>query len=156
MSKKLVICLLLAQLTSVSALACEISIPKAENLPASELLASEGFIWVGSPALAAQVPESGHWTGMGPDHNYRDKWWLWREGFDAYQESKPELFVFAKKLDTEAQSFSLPHATTGIYGPSHDRRHRILTLLEFPEPGCWEVNATYQGAELQFVFLVGG
>jgi hypothetical protein len=33
-------------------------------------------------------------------------------------------------------------------------RNFLLVGLSVPEPGCWEVNASYQGAELSYVMLV--
>lgn len=138
-----------------SASACEISLPEAENLPDSISDPNQGFIWVGSPALAALVPEGGLWNGMGPQHHFRDKWWWWREGFNAYDEPKPELEITAILLDGDAPPVHVGNATSGMSAHNPPRWHRILIGMEFPKPGCWEVTANYHGHELRFVFLVG-
>ena len=151
--------LLLTPILYASASACEATLPDARNLPASELQSIKGFVWVGSPALAAQVPEGGLWKGMGPDHQFRDKWWWWREGYNANDEPVPELEITAIMLDGEAPPVHIPRATSAMEAreaPNPPRWHRILTLMEFPKPGCWAVTATYHGNELKFVFQVEG
>ena len=137
--------------STVQASECQISLPESTDLPESLHESPEGFVWVGSPNLAARVPDDGHWTAMGPDHNYRDKWWWWREGYQAKEETKPELTISARKLDGSAPPVYLPNATNA-YGPGWDM---ILTMMEFPSSGCWEVIGKYRGQELRFVFHVG-
>jgi hypothetical protein len=159
MNGKLLVILIVAIGYCTSASACEVSLPEAQNLPASELQPIEGFVWVGSPELAARVPQGGLWKGMGLDYQFRDKWWWWREGYSAPEEPVPELEITAIMLDGEAPTVHIPHATNAMEArdpPGPPRWHRILTLMEFPAPGCWAVTATYHGNELHFVFQVGG
>ena len=153
------IAFLLASFACASASACEVALPSPRNLPAAEFPSSGGFVWVGSPDLAAQVPENGLWNGMGPEYQFRDKWWWWREGFNANDEPVPELEITATMLDGDAPPVHIPVATSAMEArdtPEPPRWHRILTLMEFPEPGCWAVTATYHDTELRFVFQVGG
>jgi hypothetical protein len=133
------------------AIECAVSLPESSGLPDSLQNSPEGFVWVGTPKLAARVPADGHWTAMGPDYNYRDKWPWWREGYRANAEQKPALTISARRLDGDAPAVYLPDATNA-FGPGWDR---ILTLMEFPSPGCWEVVGRYHGEELRFVFKVG-
>jgi len=142
--------------TTSFAFECAVSLPEAHNLASSDLKPYKGFTWVGSPRLAAQVPENGHWIGMGPEYQFRDKWWWWREGYNAHDEGKPALEITATMLDGEAPPVHIPHATNAMSAHNPPRWHRILTLMEFPTPGCWEVTATYYENELKFVFQVGG
>lgn len=137
--------------SAVQASECQISLPESADLPGSLQESTEGFVWVGTPNLAARVPDDGHWIAMGPDHNYRDKWVWWREGYRAKEETKPELNISARKLDGPAPPVYLPHGTNA-FGPGWDR---ILTLMEFPSAGCWEVIGRYHDEELRFVFQVG-
>ena len=141
---------LVAMGAAPSAIACEVSLPASIGIP-DWLKASEGFVWVGSPKLAAQVPKSGHWTGMGPKHDYRDKWWWWREGYRAAEETQPELMVLANRLDAPAPPVVIQRATNAITA----NLDLILAGMEFPTSGCWDVFASYRGEELKFIFKVG-
>jgi len=130
---------------------CEVSLPETGNLPESVRKAPAGFKWVGTEKLAAQVPEDGHWTGMGASHNYRDKFWWWRKGYRAQEETKPKLSITAKRLDGAAPPVHIPHATNAF----GEGWHRILVGMEFPTDGCWLVVGNYHDNELRFVFKVG-
>ena len=146
----LVVAILTLALSMPKSVACEVSLPEANGLP-DFLEASEGFVWVGSPKLAAQVPANGHWTGMGADHKFRDKWWWWREGYRAQDETQPELMILATRLDAPGPPIVKSKATNA-FGENWDL---ILTGMEFPTPGCWDVFANYHGEELRFIFKVG-
>jgi hypothetical protein len=113
----------------------------------------EGFVWVGSPKLAAHVPETDHWTAMGPEHNYFDKWWWWREGYRAIEEPEPDLVITATRLDEDLSPVVISNATNAI--SSDGNRDLMLVGMEFPTSGCWEVVGRYQDQELRFVFKVG-
>jgi hypothetical protein len=130
---------------------CKVSLPEVGDLPESVRKAPAGFKWVGTEKLAAQVPADGHWTGMGSEHDYGDKWWWWREGYRAREEIKPELSITATRLDDQAPSVFISHATNA-YGDNWDR---MLIGMAFPTAGCWEVVAAYRGHQLRFVFKVG-
>ena len=142
--------------SSVYGTECQVTLPGNDNLDPPFDPTLEGFAWFGSNDLAARAPKDGHWTAMGPDYNYRDKWWWWREGYNAHDERKPALEITATMLDGEALPVHIPHATNAMSAHNPPRWHRILTLMEFPAPGCWEVTATYYENELKFVFQVGG
>ena len=142
---------LVAMSAALSASACEVSLPASIGLP-DWLKASEGFVWVGSPKLAAQVPKDGHWVAMGAEHNYRDKWWWWREGYRAVEETQPELMILANRLDAPAPPVVIRACDQCDITASLDL---ILTGMEFPTSGCWDVFASYRGEELRFIFKVG-
>ena len=130
---------------------CQVSLPESGDLSDLARKSPAGFMWVGTEKLAAQVPQDGHWTAMGPEHNYRDKWWWWRQGYQAKEETRPELSITAKRLDGPAPPVFISHATNA-FGPDWDR---MLVGMEFPTAGCWEVIGRYHGDELRFVFKVG-
>ena len=111
---------------------CNISLPAVGDLPDSVKEYPARFVWVGTKKLAAKVPENGHWTAMGPEHNYRDKWWWWREGYRARDETRPELSIAARRLDGPAPPVFISHATNA-YGEDWDR---MLLMMEFPTAGC--------------------
>ncbi len=129
---------------------CVVSLPQATEPPSKKEVA-DGWAWVGSPKLAAHVPANGVWTGMGPEHNYRNKWWWWREGYRAIEEPQPELMIMATRLDAPAEPVVILKATNA-FGDTWDR---MLVGMEFPTAGCWDVFASYRGEELRFIFKVG-
>lgn len=144
--------------SSLHAGECEVSLPDRNNLPDSLLSVPEGFAWVGSPKLAAKVPINGHWNGMGPERNYFDKWWWWRDGYRATEEADPELVVTATRLDESSPSVVIRNATNA-FGPADESGpgwDAMLVGMEFPTSGCWEVVGQYRDQELRFVFEVGG
>ena len=136
---------------SAIATECPISLPEPFSMPESGHETPKHFSWVGSTKLAARVPGNGHWTAMGAEYNYRDKWWWWREGYKARNENNPELTISARKLNSSAPPVEVKHATNA-FGNDWDR---ILIMMEFPSAGCWEVIGTYHDQQLRFVFLVG-
>jgi hypothetical protein len=88
---------------------------------------------------------------MGPQHNYRDKLWLWKQGYDPLNEPTPDLTLEAVRLDGDASTFRIDGATNA-WG---DGWSAMLTGLEFPASGCWQVNAHYGKQLLTFVLRVG-
>jgi hypothetical protein len=106
----------------------------------------EGEGWYGSDALAVRLPSDGKWKGMGPRHNYGDKLWLWRRGYDVMAEIRPDLVLEGARLDggDPAQRVYINHATSG-YGEGWSA---MLMGLEFPSAGCWEVTARYTHVEI--------
>jgi hypothetical protein len=123
--------------------------PETDPPPTQET--QDGWAWVGSPKLAAHVPADGVWTGMGRQHNYRDKWWWWREGYRAADETQPELRILATRLDGSAPPVVIERATNAMLADVD----LILAGMEFPAAGCWDVFASYRGEELRFIFKVG-
>lgn len=108
------------------------------------------FVWAGSERLAAHVPADGHWTAMGSEYNYRDKFWWWGQGYNAHSEPQPKLIITAKRLDKESTPLIYDHASNAFAG----EWNLMLLAMEFPSAGCWEVIGEYQGESLRFVFRV--
>jgi len=82
---------------------------------------------------------------------YRTKLTYWRRGFDWRREPEPELIVIAKRLDREAPSVAA--------GPAHavfvtTERPGMMTGIDLPSIGCWEITAQYSGHRLSFVVSV--
>jgi hypothetical protein len=95
---------------------------------------------------------------MGPDHHYRDKLWFWRQGYKASAETVPALTLDAIKLGGAGKPERVHNGhATNAFGPGWSK---MLTGMEFPSPGCWQVNARYLldgiAHELTFVVSVGG
>lgn len=128
---------------------CAVTVPNMENPFGDTEVWSHG--WYGSSDLAALIPKNGHWVGMGRSKNYGDKFWWWRQGYNARKETKPKLTISATKLDGQAPPVLVTDTTHG-YGDNWDA---MLTGMEFPTHGCWEVIGKYQGHELKITLSVG-
>ncbi len=81
---------------------CQITL--AENKPvaatgALPVSSNSSHAWYGSEALAALIPKNGIWTGMGPEHDFGDKFWWWRLGYDAQLESNFPQADVGKSLE---------------------------------------------------------
>ena len=100
-----------------------------------------------------RLSRSGTWRGMGATHNYRDKLFWWRQGYDGETESRPDLSVSARRIDGAAPTVHVSRATNA--------RHEdfggwaMLVMVEFPAAGCWEVKGQYGSETLSFVVQVG-
>jgi hypothetical protein len=90
---------------------------------------------------------------MGPNHNYRDKLFWWRDGYSGVVEARPALTVSARRLDGHAPPVRIPRATN-----AHHKDFggwAMLVMVEFPTAGCWEVTGQYKEETLSFVVQVG-
>jgi hypothetical protein len=109
---------------------------------AVDLPAPKGWAWHGSDALAVLLPADGVWKGMGRSHNYGDKFWMWRRGYDPRSEGTPDVVIEGVRLENpdSAQRFHLQGATNA-FGQNWSR---MLAGLTFPSVGCWQVTVTYR------------
>jgi hypothetical protein len=62
----------------------------------------------------------------------------------------PKLFASAKRLDREAPLVLADSATNAFLGESS----AMLTGIDIPTAGCWEVTAQYRGDVFSFVVSV--
>lgn len=107
------------------------------------------FAWFGSNALSALIPSSGTWTGMGTDHNYRDKLWWWSEDYDGRSDQNLGLIVTGRRWDDDSVVADVSQATAG--SRTDWRGPVMLVGVEFPTTGCWEVRGEYRGQIVTFV-----
>lgn len=107
-------------------------------------------VWYGTEALAVLLSPDGRWHGMGAEGDYGDKLWLWSADWDRAAEPEPALSVVAVGLHDPSLTSEGDAATHGY----SDYWEAMLTGLEFPAPGCWEVRARYRDASVSFVVLV--
>jgi hypothetical protein len=108
--------------------------------------------WFGDESLAVLLGTGGSWRGMGAEHRYRDKLFWWRKGFDGTTEPRPALVVTGRRLDGDA-----PPAVGSLATNAHHADFggwAMLTTVEFPTSGCWELTGDYRGVRRPFVVLV--
>ena len=113
---------------------------------------SDGYGWYGSSLLAAAIPDSGKWIGVGAA--FGNKFWWWREGYSAAAEPSPDLTIRATKLIGNPEFFEIKHATSAM-GIGGDWE-AMLVGMSFPSPGCWEIRGTYQSREELILILEVG
>ncbi len=141
---------------------CPVTVPPQPGLVPPEPYPPEppfGQVWYGTPELWTSLDANGAvWSdlpvGKGP-HAVGDKTLWWSENFSTAAgedfSGNADITVTAVDLDGSAHSVVEQGG-----GPSFNRdiKNFMLVGLGLPEPGCWEVTAKYQGAELTYVLQV--
>jgi hypothetical protein len=149
-----------AQPQAIPPATCPITQPPSQPfIPASPYPtehSADGF-WLGSEKLWTMRRKDGIWRGYwvvdaesGIRHEiYYDKVFWWRKGYDWRTENPPELKVTGKRLDSPAPLFYVNHAN-----PAYIKIPAMVTGVDIPTVGCWEITGDYKGDELKFVVWV--
>lgn len=116
--------------------------------------APDGQFWYGTYALWTLLGVDGTWhmrdnvlNGKG----YRTKLVFWRRGFDWRKEAEPKLIIAAKRLDGDAPSVAVAHANAVFVTGNTPA---MMTLIDIPTAGCWELTGHYHGHTLTFIASV--
>src|SRR5215470_7379655 len=131
----------------------ELFVPPA---PYPTQLPSDSF-WLGSEKLWTNRNKNGLWHGYwvtdqdsGVRHKiYTDKIFWWRKGYDWKTENPPQLKVRGRRLYEPATPFYVDHAN-----PANIRIPAMVTVIDIPTPGCWEITGDYKGDKLSLVIWV--
>jgi len=113
-------------------------------------LAADRF-WFGTDRLWTILPLNGtlglgHYTSSDP--TFREKLPFWRQGYDPHAEPRPNLTVSGKRIDAIAP----PLQTDGKGNGSWTKNDQfIMTGINFPTAGCWQITGRYNDDELTFV-----
>ena len=145
------VCLIAAAQASAQ---CPVTLPASSPVTVPGQPSNAFQAWYGSDALAVLLPADGRWRGMGKEHRFRDKFWVWRRGYDVETEARPALTFQGVELRDGGEPRRLePSPATNAYGNGWSS---MLALLEFPAAGCWRVTASYvhEGIEQQLAFTV--
>lgn len=111
-----------------------------------------GGFWYGTAKLWTDLQPDGLWYGLPKsDAGYSNKLALWREGYSQVEEPQPEITLSAQQLDGEAKVEPFVHGTNA-YHPDYGQF--MMTGIELPTLGCWEITAEYKEATLSFVIWV--
>jgi hypothetical protein len=116
---------------------------------------SAGMFWFGSDRLWTALPVTGTWGGLRHytpgDPTYRQKLVFWRQGYDPHRETQPDLTVTGRRIDGP----SAPLQTDGRgHGSWTNDDQFIVTGINIPTLGCWEITGHYESDELTFVIWV--
>jgi hypothetical protein len=145
--KSLVAFLVVAATLFCSAAAAEVTCPRTAGSNALGSPFPSSGNWYGSEALAVQLPSSGTWPTTEPGALIAVKLFWWSAGFKPGAESN--LSVTLKKLSGAPASAVVSRATNA-YAESLGG-WTMLTGIDFPAAGCWEITGRYLGQELKFV-----
>jgi hypothetical protein len=124
--------------------------PDPPFVPPSPYPAPSGAsFYVGTPRLWVLVFPS-PWRGLPVwPEGYRQKIVWWSEGYDAKADPLPAIEISGRRLDGDAP----PMVVTGANG-SWTTVDFIMSGVNFPTTGCWEITGRFKGAKVKFVVLI--
>lgn len=112
----------------------------------------EGFFWHGTEGLWTALRNDGIWRGLPKTSDgYTQKIMWWSSSYSLKDELEPALLVSGRRLDGDASALRFYGATNAF---ADDIGEAMLTGVEFPTLGCWEVRGGYKKTELTFVVWI--
>jgi hypothetical protein len=134
---------------------CHVTQPQTPRLvppePYPETDPSGGF-WYGTNELWTDLQPDGRWYSLPKSEaGYGNKLAFWREGYSQTKEPEPEITLSARQLDGDAIVEPVVYGTNA-YHPDYGQF--MMTGIELPTLGCWEITAEYRDATLSFVVWV--
>jgi len=87
-------------------------------------------------------------SNVGKGNFYRTKLQYWRKEYDRPTGPQPELIVTAKRLDSEAPLVFAERANVSFVT---NNILQMMTSINVPTVGCWEITGRYRGQTLSFV-----
>ncbi len=115
----------------------------------------DGGFWYGTDSLWTHLWVNSTWNlerNVGEGRFYRTKLQYWQKvrAYDRRTGAQPELIVTAKRLDSEA-----PLVSAELANVSFDNGTlAMMTAINIPTIGCWEITGRYKGQALSFVVSV--
>ncbi len=112
----------------------------------------KGIFWYGAEELWTALPTDGVWWGL-PDNpgGFTQKIMWWSDSYVLKDELKPALLVIGQRLDAESPPLKFYGATNAF---ADDIGEAMLTGVDFPTLGCWEITGQYKKSELTFVVWI--
>lgn len=109
-------------------------------------------VWYGTTALWTMIdPEGEVWKNLpDEDGSFTEKTFWWSDAYPPSEEPSPPITVTGRRLDGPG---SLEAGGPAGGGLREDIGSFMLVGIEIPA-GCWELTATYRGAELSYVVLI--
>ena len=134
---------------------CPVTQPPAQAFlpppPYPSQHSSEGF-WFGSEKLWVQLPKDGisHLPHNGPpDADFGQKIQWWRKDYEWRTDMPSKLKVTGERIDSPAPHLASHSKASGTTGRSF-----IMSGLNIPTLGCWQITGNYAGDKLTFVIWV--
>lgn len=112
----------------------------------------DGMFWFGSEHLWTALHDDGVWSGLpqNPD-GFTEKIMWWSGLYNLPDELEPALVVTGRRLDAKAPPLGFYGATNAS---ASDIGDAMLTGVDFPTLGCWEVRGEYKKTSLTFVVWI--
>jgi hypothetical protein len=111
--------------------------------------------WFGTERLWTALPVTGTWRGLGhytpDDPTFRQKLAFWRRGYDPHAHPLPNLKVSGRRIDAAAEPLQSDERANGSWTKNDQF---IMTGINFPTTGCWEITGRFDNDELTFVIWV--
>lgn len=135
---------------------CPVTTISKQNLeapePYSPVAPWEGLFWFGSDHLWTALHNDGVWAGLPLNSDgYTQKIMWWSSLYNLPNEPEPALLVSGRRLDGESPDLRFYGATNAF---ADDIGDAMLTGVEFPSLGCWEVRGKYKKVSLTFVVWI--
>lgn len=136
--------------------ACPVTTSTAPSFEAPEPYSPSApwdeIFWFGSNGLWTALQNDGVWDGLPKTSDgYTQKIMWWSDLYDLPNEPEPALVVTGRKMDGDSPPLRFYGATNAF---ADDIGDAMLTGVEFPTLGCWEVKGEYKGNELTFVVWI--
>jgi hypothetical protein len=135
---------------------CPVTLPGKVTFQAPEPYSPdapwEGIFWYGTEGLWTALHTNGVWEGL-PDNpgGYTQKIMWWSDLYILKDELQPALVVSGRRLDGDSPPLKFDGATNAY---ADDIGDAMLTGVDFPTFGCWEITGQYRKSELKFVVWV--
>jgi hypothetical protein len=120
--------------------------------PFSAIAPWDRTFWFGTEHLWTALDTDGVWEGLPKNpEGYTQKIMWWSSLFSLKDELEPALVVFGRRLDAKAPEMRSDGATNAM---ADDIGEAMLTGVDFPTEGCWEVTGQYKKTGLTFVVWI--
>ena len=135
---------------------CPVTTPEKSTFQAPEPYSPdapwEGIFWYGTEHLWTALNTTGVWQGL-PDNpeGYTQKIMWWSDFYVLKDEPQPVLVVTGRRLDVESPPLKFGGATNAY---AKDIGDAMLTGVDFPTLGCWEITGHYKKTDLTFVVWI--
>jgi hypothetical protein len=120
--------------------------------PYSTVAPWEGIFWFGSDHLWTALHDDGVWAGLPLNSDgYTQKIMWWSSLYNLPDELEPALIVEGRRLDGTAPPLRFYGATNAM---AKDIGEAMLTGVDFPTLGCWEITGQYKKTGITFVVWI--
>lgn len=138
--------------------ACLTTVPPSPRFvpsaPYHSVRLSDDMFWYGTDKLWTKLAVDGVWhtkDNVDKKGGYATKLVFWTQGFDWRREPEPELIITALRLDGDSPSVASSGANAVFVNTNTPA---MMTGIDVPTEGCWEVTAYYRGHRLAFTVSV--
>jgi hypothetical protein len=130
---------------------CPVTLPSEPRFippaPHADTPADSGMFPIGTEALFTYINSDGRWRGITLSTGTRNKSFWYRKDSDWRDEYPYQLVITLQRLDADGPQVKSPRMTNAIMG----EEYALLTMIELPTRGCWQITGNYKGDYLSFV-----